>query len=64
MGRTVVVDWDCCIGCEACAELCPDVFAMNEDVEKAYVLLAEGGDPQCIDDAIATCPAQCIAWKE
>ncbi len=31
MGRTVVLDEECCVGCGACAELCPEVFEMNEE---------------------------------
>ncbi len=36
---------------------------MNADVEKAHVVLAEGGDERCIDEAIAICPTQCISWE-
>ena len=35
MGKTVVLDEECCVGCGACVELCPDVFEMNEDEEGA-----------------------------
>jgi ferredoxin len=61
MGRRVKIDEDCCIGCAACAELCPDVFEMNEEGDKAHVILPEGGDEECIQEAIDTCPSECIS---
>jgi ferredoxin len=64
MGKIVVLDEECCVGCESCVELCPDVFEMDESGEKARVILAEGGDPDCIEEAISTCPSECISWEE
>ncbi|MDR3556227.1 MAG: ferredoxin [Syntrophobacteraceae bacterium] len=61
MGRRVKLDEDCCIGCGACAELCPDVFEMNEEGDKAYVILPEGGNEDCVQEAIDTCPSECIS---
>jgi ferredoxin len=56
----VVIDKDECIGCEACVETCPDVFVFDSDEEKAYVI--EGADfgLTCVDEAIASCPVECI----
>lgn len=56
----VIIDEDECIGCEACVETCPDVFAFDDEEEKAIVI--EGADPDadCVDEAIASCPAECI----
>jgi len=62
MAKQVVIETEECIGCESCVELCPDVFAFNEDEEKAYVQLLEGGDEACIEEAISTCPVECIHW--
>jgi ferredoxin len=64
MGKQVVLDEECCVGCESCVELCPDVFEMDESGEKARVILAEGGDQDCIEEAISTCPSECISWEE
>jgi ferredoxin len=64
MGRKVVLDEECCVGCGACAELCPEVFEMSEEEEKAHVIVAEGGSEECIEEAITTCPSECIAWEE
>ena len=63
MARKVTLDEDCCVGCGTCAELCPDVFEMDETIEKARVIRPEGGDEACIEDAIASCPDSCIAWE-
>ena len=64
MSKTVIIDTEECIGCESCVELCPDVFSFDEDDEKAFVILPEGGDEECIDEAIETCPVECITWEE
>lgn len=64
MGKSVYIDTPECIGCESCVGLCPDVFEFDEENEKAVVILPEGGDEECIEEAIATCPVECIHWSE
>ncbi|MBI5603729.1 MAG: ferredoxin [Deltaproteobacteria bacterium] len=60
----VFIDEEECIACGTCIELCPDVFQMNEEIEKAVVILPEGGPKECIEEAIESCPVSCIHWKE
>ncbi len=62
--KQVIIDQDECIGCGTCVELCPEVFALDEDENKAYVTTPEGGDQACIEDAIASCPVACITNEE
>jgi len=64
MARRVVIDADECIGCESCVELCSEVFAFNEAEEKAEVIMPEGGPEDCIEEAIETCPVECIFWED
>ena len=64
MSKKVYIDTGECIGCESCVELCPDVFEFDDASEKAKVILSEGGDEDCIEEAISTCPVECIHWDE
>jgi len=58
--KTVRIDQEECIGCEACVELCPDIFAFDTGLGKAYVTTSEGGNQVCIEEAVASCPVNCI----
>jgi len=60
MAQKVVIDKDACIGCESCVELCPNVFGFDEDESKAYVIEGADASEECVDEAIASCPAECI----
>jgi ferredoxin len=64
MAKRVIIDADECIGCESCVELCAEVFTFNEAEEKAEVILPEGGSEDCIEEAMDTCPVECIHWEE
>ena len=61
MAGEVVIDQDECIGCEACVEVCPEVFTFDSDTEKASVIEGADGDADCVEEAIASCPAECIS---
>ena len=63
MSKKLYIVTDECIGCESCVELCPDFFEFDEDKEKASVIKEEGGDEECIADAIASCPTECIHYE-
>jgi ferredoxin len=56
----VVIDKIECIGCEACVETCPAVFEFDADEEKAYVIEDADFELACVDEAIASCPVECI----
>jgi len=56
----IVIDDDACMGCESCVEICPDVFEMNDDGDKATVINPDATD-DCVDEAIEACPAECIS---
>ena len=60
----VFIDEEECIGCGTCEELCPEVFRLDTDTEKAEVIMSEGGPQDLIQEAIDSCPASCIYAKE
>ena len=64
MARRVYIDEEECIGCGSCEDICPDVFKLNEDTEKAEVITPEGGPEDLIDEAIDSCPVECIHWED
>ncbi|MGA7877301.1 MAG: ferredoxin [Desulfoferrobacter sp.] len=63
MAKFPVVDLSRCVDCDACVEVCPDVFRKNE---AGYIEVLEGGieSEECIQEAINCCPSDCIAWEE
>ncbi len=64
MAKKVRIDEDECIGCESCVEICPDVFTFNDDTDKAEVIDENLAEEGCVDEAVASCPAECIFVDE
>ena len=64
MAPEVSINQEECLGCEACVELCPEIFGFDIDESKAYVIMAEGGEEECIEEAASSCPAGCINYDE
>jgi ferredoxin len=64
MAKRVIIDQDECIGCGSCEEICQEVFKLNEETEKAEVIKPEGGPEDLIQEAIESCPVECIYWEE
>jgi ferredoxin len=64
MAKRVYIDEEECIGCESCVSICEEVFGFNEDTGKAFVKLEEGGPEDQIQEAMDSCPAECIHWAE
>ncbi|CAM0954428.1 unnamed protein product [Alopecurus aequalis] len=57
----VFVDEFTCIGCKICANVCPNVFEIEEDFGRARVH-SQTGSTELIQDAIDSCPVDCIHW--
>ncbi len=47
-----------CIGCGVCAQICPEVFQLDDEAGKARVVRAQGAD--CVQEAADSCPVGCI----
>jgi len=63
MADNVDIKADDCIGCGSCVDLCPSEFEFDESETKAMVKLQVEGTEECIQEAIESCPAQCILWS-
>ncbi|EMS60360.1 Protein tumorous imaginal discs, mitochondrial [Triticum urartu] len=57
----VFVDEFTCIGCRICANVCPSVFEIEDEFGRARVC-SQRGNPELIQDAIDSCPVDCIHW--
>ncbi|MBU4257014.1 ferredoxin [Patescibacteria group bacterium] len=51
------VDKNLCIGCGACASICPDAFKINEEGKSEVVRQENSG---CAKNAAESCPVQAI----
>ena len=60
--KKVTVDQELCIGCEICADLCPEVFEIQDG--KSCVI----GPDKCAtcncDEAVESCPVGAIELEE
>jgi ferredoxin len=63
MAREFYIDDEECIACGSCSEICPDCFHFEEDMEVAKVT-AFDCDEDLIQEAMDTCPVQCIHWED
>jgi ferredoxin len=61
MSKKVRIEQEECLGCEACVAICPTVFAFNDALGKAFVIDDAKAEEECVDEAIASCPAGCIS---
>jgi ferredoxin len=64
MIRTPGINFDDCIGCGACVDVCPEVFSLNEAIGKVLVLNPQGCPGEKIQEAMDLCPVHCILWEE
>ncbi len=55
------VDHDLCIGCGLCAEICPDVFEINDDGLAEVLEDADCDDAGCCEEAADACPVDAIS---
>lgn len=56
------VNFDECIGCGVCMQVCPEVFGLDEESGKVVLLDFEGADDN-IDlarEAADSCPIGCV----
>ncbi|MGG6264433.1 ferredoxin [Leptolyngbya sp. AN03gr2] len=60
--RGVYVDEITCIGCKHCAHVARNTFYIEPDYGRSRVIRQDGDSEELIQEAIDTCPVDCIHW--
>lgn len=62
--RGVYVDEPTCIGCLHCAHVARNTFYIEPDYGRSRVIRQDGDSEELVQEAIDTCPVNCIHWVE
>ncbi len=60
--KAVWVDESTCIGCTYCNSVDCNTFTMEPDMGRARAFRQDGDSEEIIQEAIDTCPVNCIQW--
>jgi ferredoxin len=60
----VYVDEITCIGCKHCAHVARNTFYIEPDYGRSRVVRQDGDAEEVIQEAIDTCPVDCIHWVD
>lgn len=62
--KGVYVDEVTCIGCKHCAHVAGNTFYIEPDYGRSRVMRQDADSPDLIQEAIDTCPVDCIHWVD
>ena len=62
--KGVYVDENICIGCKNCTHVATSTFHIEPDHGRARVFNQNGDAEELIEEAIDTCPVNCIHWLD
>lgn len=62
--KGVYVDEVTCIGCKHCAHVARNTFYIEPDYGRSRVIRQDGDTEEVIQEAIDTCPVDCIHWVD
>jgi ferredoxin len=62
--KGVYVDEVTCIGCKHCAHVARNTFYIEPDYGRSRVVRQDGDSAELIQEAIDTCPVDCIHWVD
>ncbi len=62
--KAVWVDEAVCIGCRYCAHVATNTFVIEPSLGRSRAIRQDGDSTACIQEAIETCPVDCIHWVD
>ena len=62
--KGVYVDENICIGCKNCTHVATNTFLIEPEHGRARVFNQNGDSKELIEEAIDTCPVNCIHWLD
>ena len=62
--KAVWVDEAACIGCKYCVHVASNTFIVDEDHGRSRAIRQDGDSLDTIQEAIDTCPVDCIHWTD
>jgi ferredoxin len=62
--KGVYVDEITCIGCKHCAHVARNTFYIEPDYGRARAIRQDGDPEDLVQEAIDTCPVNCINWVD
>ena len=62
--KGVYVDEVTCIGCKHCAHVARNTFYIEPDYGRSRVVRQDGDSEDLVQEAIDTCPVDCIHWMD
>ncbi len=62
--KAVWVDESACIGCQYCVHVATNTFFVDEDYGRARVIRQNGDNIEVVQEAIDTCPVDCMHWVD
>jgi len=62
--KAIWVDEAACIGCQYCVHVATNTFIVDEDLGRARVIRQNGDTLEVVQEAMDTCPVDCMHWVE
>ena len=62
--KAIWVDEAACIGCQYCVHVANNTFIVDEDLGRSRVIRQNGDNVEIVQEAIDTCPVDCIHWVD
>ena len=60
--KAIWVDESRCIGCRYCAHVATNTFIVDEEYGRSRAIRQDGDSIEILQEAIDTCPVDCIHW--